>query len=230
MSNANHFIFIIIMSFMSMINAQAQKDTLIYIGDPLCSWCYGISPEIEKVREAFPNIPFEMVMGGLRPGGRETITELRSFLREHWTEVFRATKQPFNFAILEKGDVIYDTEYACRAVVVADQLKPGIRFEYFKAVQKAFYQDNILPNDVDAYVQLAASFGIDAETFHKKFKGSQSKADTYSEFDLAASMGVTSFPTLIAKMNGKLFLVSAGYANADTLIAKLKGRGFGEEE
>jgi putative protein-disulfide isomerase len=201
---------------------------LIYVGDPMCSWCYGFAPELDSVRAAFPDIPFEVVMGGLRPGGRETMLDLRGFLREHWTEVFRATGQKFNFAILEQGDVIYDTEYACRAVVVADQLKPGIRLEYFKAVQKAFYQDNILPNDVDAYVQLAISMGMDGKTFHEKFKHRQSKADTYSEFELAAAMGVRSFPTLIAKMNGKLYLVSNGYSKADKMIALLHGKEFGE--
>jgi putative protein-disulfide isomerase len=207
----------------------SQRDTLIYIGDPLCSWCYGFAPEIQKVKDAFSNIPFEMVMGGLRPGSRETIAELRSFLQDHWMEVNKSTNQPINFAILKQGDVIFDTEYACRAVVVADQLKPGIRFEFFNAIQKAFFIQNELPNDVDVYVQLAASLGIDPEVFHIKFKNSQSKMDTYSEFDLAAAMGITTFPTLLAKTNGKLYRLASGYTPAAKIIAQLKGRGFGEQ-
>jgi putative protein-disulfide isomerase len=204
-----------------------QGDTLIYIGDPLCSWCYGFAPELDNVRAAFPDVPFEMVMGGLRPGGRESISDLSSFLKEHWTEVYRKTKRPFNFGILKQGDVIYDTEYACRSVVVAGQLMPDKKYEYFQAVQNAFYQDNILPNDVDAYVQIAIKIGMDGRTFHEKFKKRQSKADTYSEIDLAAKMGVTSFPTLIAKRNGKLFIVAQGYTDSEIMIAKLRGREFG---
>lgn len=42
-----------------------------YIGDPMCSWCWGISPTVSKVM-AFceaEGIEFSMTMGGLRAGG-----------------------------------------------------------------------------------------------------------------------------------------------------------------
>ncbi len=217
------------MSSITLDQLQAQSgDTLIYIGDPLCSWCYGFGPELDSVRAAFPDVPFEMIMGGLRPGGRESMADLRGFLREHWTEVYKATKMPFNFAILDQGDVIYDTEYACRAVVVAGQINPALKAPFFKEVQKAFYQDNILPNDIDAYVQIAIKMGLDGQDYHTRLKNRQSKADTYSEIDLAATMGVRSFPTLIVKMNGKLYIAASGYTKSEIIIAKLKGRGLGE--
>jgi putative protein-disulfide isomerase len=224
------YLLIILFGMITTSKSMAQQDTLIYIGDPLCSWCYGIAPDIAKVKAAFPNVPFEMVMGGLRPGGRESLMDLKKFLHHHWLEVAQTTGQKFNFGILEKGDVIYDTEYACRAVIVADQVMPGIKYDYFNAVQTAFYQDNIKPNDVDAYVQLAIKLGLDGQAFHKKFQHRQSRGDAYSEFDLAGAMGVKSFPTVIAKMNNKLYLVTSGYANADKMIAILKGRGFGEAD
>lgn len=28
-----------------------NKPALIYIGDPLCSWCYGIAPELDKLKK-----------------------------------------------------------------------------------------------------------------------------------------------------------------------------------
>ncbi len=205
---------------------SSQRDTLIYFGDPMCSWCYGFGPELDKIKTAFPNTPFEMVMGGLRPGGTEKMMELRDFLRDHWMEVQRASGQRFNFGILNQSSVLYDTEPACRAVILAGKINPEIKYEFFKAVQESFYIHNHLPNDDDTYVQIAAKFGIDAETFHARYKKDQAKMDAYSEFDLTTAMGVTGFPALIAKIDGKLYRVADGYQKADRIIKLLENRGL----
>lgn len=48
---------------------------LLYIADPMCSWCWGFSPIIEKVRDHFGEaLPMELLMGGLRPGTEEPMT------------------------------------------------------------------------------------------------------------------------------------------------------------
>lgn len=221
----NYFLGFILLFYFNMSWGQ-QKDTLIYIGDPMCSWCYGFSPELDKVIKAFPETSFEIVMGGLRPGGTEKMKDLRDFLNEHWTEVHRASGQRFNFAILKKSDITYDTEPACRAVILAGKINPPIKYEYFKAVQESFYIHNNLPNDDDTYVQIAARLGLDPELFHQRFRKSQAKMDAYSDFDLAASLGVHSFPALIAKIDGKLYIVSNGYQKAERIIKLLQNRGL----
>lgn len=210
----------------SYLPTFGQGDTLIYIGDPMCSWCYGFSPELDKIKAAFPKTPMHMVMGGLRAGGTEKILDLKDFLRKHWQEVHAATGQDFNYKILTKNEVLYDTEPACRAVMLVGQLKPEVQYEYFKAVQHSFYYENNLPNDDNTYVALAQNFGIDGATFNAAFKNPQSKMDVYSEFDLAASMGITSFPTLIAKINGKLYVATNGFQKAEKIITLLKNRGL----
>ncbi|MBK8626081.1 MAG: DsbA family protein [Saprospiraceae bacterium] len=204
----------------------SQQDTLIYIGDPMCSWCYGFGPELAKIKAAFPETPFEMVMGGLRAGGTETMVDLKDFLKDHWQEVQEATGQPFNYAMLNQHEVVYDTEPSCRAVMVAGRLKPEIKYAYFKAVQESFYFHNTLPNDDDTFVQLAVKFGIDGETFHKLFKKQQSKLDVFSEFELAQKLGVQGFPSLIAKIDGKLYMVTNGYQKAERIIKLLENRGL----
>ena len=49
---------------------------LIYFADPMCSWCYGFWPVIAAVQAAFgETLPIRLVMGGLRPGTTEVMTE-----------------------------------------------------------------------------------------------------------------------------------------------------------
>lgn len=205
---------------------SAQRDTLIYVGDPMCSWCYGFGPELDKIKEAFPNTPMEMVMGGLRAGGTETMMELKDFLYDHWMEVQQASGQKFNFTILDKRDLRYNTEPACRAVWVAGQLDPKSKYPFFKATQESFYMNNQLPGEEDTYVSIANKLGLDTESFLKMFRSKESKAEIYSEFELAQKMGIAGFPSLVAKIDGKLFLVTNGYQKADKIITLLRNKGL----
>ncbi len=54
---------------------------LLYFADPMCSWCYGFAPQILQEKSNYPEIDFQLVMGGLRPFGRETMPEIGGFLR-----------------------------------------------------------------------------------------------------------------------------------------------------
>ena len=51
-------------------NNMPNKNEIIYIGDPMCSWCWGISPALIQLRNHFAkDMAFRIVVGGLRPGG-----------------------------------------------------------------------------------------------------------------------------------------------------------------
>lgn len=216
----------ILLTFLNIQLAKSQNDTLIYIGDPMCSWCYGFGPELDKIIKAFPNTPFEIIMGGLRPEGRETIGDLKEFLWNHWKEVQIRSGQKFNFSILNKEEMFYDTEPACRAVVIMRRLNHDCAYDFYKAAQHSFFYENIDPLEGETYARLAKDFGVDEEIFLDLFNDEQSKADTYSDFSLAEAMGIHSFPTLIAKIDNKLYLVSNGFQNAEQLILRLKAKGL----
>jgi putative protein-disulfide isomerase len=218
--------FLILYFTMMLHTLSAQRDTLIYIGDPMCSWCYGFGPELDKIKAAFPNTPLEMVMGGLRAGGTETMMELKDFLHDHWMEVQQATGQQFNFSILDKKELHYDTEPACRAVMIAGQLDPQSKYSFFKAAQESFYFYNNMPGDEETYIHIAHTLGFDVEAFGTMYRSKESKAAIYNEFELSQKMGVTGFPSLVAKIDGKLYLVTNGYQKADKLITLLRNKGL----
>ena len=58
---------------------------LLYIADPLCSWCYGFGPELARVLERHPDAELDLLMGGLRPYNTERMSErFKEMLRGHW--------------------------------------------------------------------------------------------------------------------------------------------------
>ena len=100
---------------------------VIYVGDPMCSWCWGISPQLNQLKEkARANqISYQIVLGGLRPGGGDEWNEnFKNFLKHHWEEVNTRSGQPFGFELFERDTFNYDTEPACRAVVAMRSLEP----------------------------------------------------------------------------------------------------------
>ncbi|MGB0840012.1 MAG: DsbA family protein [Chitinophagales bacterium] len=198
------------------------KPTLIYFGDPMCSWCYGFSPELSKVLEELSDtIDFEMVMGGLRPYGTQSMGELKSFLTHHWEEIGQLTNQSFKYDILD-ADLLYDTEPSSRAVVVARHLKPSCVLDYFKEAQYGFYAENNAPNEVATFVQIAEKFGIDGKKFQRLFESDSIKQATKKEFEYAGEMGVRGFPSLVLSVNGQGYLLSSGYTKAADIQAKIE--------
>lgn len=197
---------------------QAQNPTIIYIGDPMCSWCYGFAPEITKVKEALPHYEFKLVLGGLRPQGTETMADLGDFLEEHWREIEKRTGQPVNYAILKDESFVLDTDPGSRAVVVAREMNPELELEFFKAVQHAFYVKNQDMTKVETFVEIAEEFGLDRTAFEEKFGSEEARYQTRADFQLAAEMGIRGFPSVAVRHNGQLFLAANGYREAEDLL------------
>lgn len=206
-------------------NAMAQNETslektlkLIYIGDPMCSWCYGFAPEIDAIYKNYKDIPLEIVLGGLRPNSQQKIAELKEFLKEHWIEIEQETGQKFSFDILEVDDYVYNTEPASRAVEVARTLDPAIALPFFKAVQTAFYFENKSTHDINTYLNIAKQFELDTEKFENLFSSKTIIERTNNDFVKSAEMGVRGFPTLVLQNGERFHLITNGYQKAEVLI------------
>lgn len=208
---------------MASTNISAQeKPTLIYVGDPMCSWCYGFGNEIAEVISKLGNeVELEIVMGGLRPYNTQTMSDLKEFLTEHWHDVNKASQQPFKYEILDT-ELLYDTEPACRAVLVARELQANSAMLYFHKVQTAFYAENKNPHLTSTYADIAQKMGMDRDIFIKKFESEQYKKLIKEDFLKASQLGVRSFPTVLLKYKGEQHIVAAGYAKAEKVLKAIR--------
>lgn len=203
---------------------QDNNNYLIYIGDAMCSWCYGFSPELDQVIIDNPSFELKLIMGGLRPYSKEKAIGMANFLKSHWVEINNRTNQPFSYEILKDENFVYDTEPASRAIVVARTMDPSIEYDFFKAVQMAFYRDNKNTNDLENYLPIAAKFNIELNAFERFFNSQEIKTRTNGDFHLSKQFGIKGFPSLILKHNGNLTQLSNGYteaSNINTIITKI---------
>lgn len=198
---------------------QVHDREIIYVGDPMCSWCYGFSSTITRMRDEFQDrAPTRLVMGGFRPDGTHLVTASYSeFLRGHWTEIGARTGQKFSFGILEKTGWIYNTERPCRAVVAMRELDESKTWHFLYAVQRAFYFDNHDSNDENSYAAVAERFGIDRAKFLTCYQSDTTRKLTEREFQFARYLGVDSFPTVVGRDGNDYFLITKGYRPIEDL-------------
>lgn len=198
---------------------------IIYIGDPMCSWCYGFSPVIQSLYKSFRDrVKFTMRMGGLHPGNDYIVDQkYRDFLVGHWQEVENRTGQVFSFDNLAELGWIYDTEKACRAVVVLRKLKPEDEFAYFAKIQEGFYRYDRDPHDPMTFASAAKEFGVDQDTFLELYNDPASSQKTWDEFGWAQSLGVRGFPTVLVRDGEEYALLTNGYQPLEQLEAPLEG-------
>lgn len=195
---------------------------LLYIADPMCSWCYGFGPQLRALLGELPGTPVEVVMGGLRPFNREPMSErFRAMLREHWTHVHEASGLPLAPAALEIGGFVYDTEPACRAVVTVRSMDPARVLDFLAAVQTAFYRDIRDVTRANVLADIAAECGLPRESFLQALESGEMRDATREDFATSQRLGVGGFPTLAAGIRDQLYLVSSGFSMAGVLRERL---------
>lgn len=143
------------------------------------------------------------------------------FLRKHWEEIAAMTGQPFSFDILQNRDFIYHTEAPCRAVWVARQINPEKAFDFFKAIQKAFYFHNFDTNAIDTYLRICEQMALDTNQFQSLYLSEEAREKTEEEFEKARMLGVSGFPTLLLQWGETYKMLARGYENYEKMQGTL---------
>lgn len=192
---------------------------LIYVGDPMCSWCWGIANDLEQIKEEYSDkLGFEILLGGLRPGGGEEWTsEFREMIKSHWEHVEQASGQPFDYSFFDRDQFNYDTEPPARAVRVVRDLNPDKEWLFFKSLQKMFYAENRNIDDLNELEKACSETDIDFHQFQQKFLSQEYKQLVNKDFMFAQQMGIRGFPSVVLKKGEEYHAVTMGYSNYDRM-------------
>jgi putative protein-disulfide isomerase len=198
---------------------------LVYVGDPMCSWCWGMAPVIEQLEDRY-RLPLRVVIGGLRPGPAAAVMDepLKRFLGHHWREVHRMTGQPFDHGIFDWEGWRYDTEIPAVAVVTMRELRGEQTLAFFTRLQRAFYVENRDITNPDSYPDLVTAFDVDADRFMDVFQSDAMRKRAWEDFAEARELGVMGFPTVLLKEEERYAWVARGYAPLEQLDAVLNSR------
>ncbi|MEO8326295.1 MAG: DsbA family protein [Nitrospirota bacterium] len=197
-----------------------MANSLIYVVDPMCSWCWGFSPVIEEiVRRYRDHVRIKVLLGGLRPDNTEPFDDRRrAYILSHWHAVYERTGQPFNFDFHPEPSFTYDTEPSSRAMIVVRQLAQDREFVFLSSVQEAFYVKHMDVTHEEILADLASRGGIDRDRFLKGFNDSVIKELVWHDFDRARQLGVSSFPSLLGQNGNDHIRLTQGYQPTGVLV------------
>ena len=191
---------------------------LIFVLDPMCSWCWGLHPVIESLRkEHSDSYSFSLVMGGLRTTGQmEWDAQSKAYLKQNWDAVTQTTEQPFNPMLLNKTKFDYNTYPSCKAVITVKELF-GIAtaFSYLADIQKAFYTK---AKDITSLEVLTHYVTQDKASFLEFYYSDRAELLMQHDFSKARSMGANAFPSIVKiDEDGHMVCVS-GYRNLKEIL------------
>ena len=178
---------------------RMQKE-LLFVVDPMCSWCWGFAPIIEELRTTLGDeYRFSLVLGGLRTKGEMPWNDTsKEYLRGHWKQVSQRTGQAFSDSLFEKEFFDYDTYPACKAVITVRELF-GMQsaFVYLHTIQEAFYTRAEDITNVDILSDLLSCVESDSTSFRTFFESERAQLLIEHDFAKARSMGANAFPSVV---------------------------------
>lgn len=200
---------------------------LIYVGDPLCSWCYGFGPQLEALLAQHADLELSIVLGGLRAYEKDPMPAARKLeIGGYWKRVHELTGATFaplaQHGAMARDDFVYDTEPACRAVVTARTLDPSRALALYHAIQAAFYRDGRDVTQSGVLVDVAAESEFERAAFAAALDSDAMREATRGDFETAAGWGIRGFPALVIEADRELSLLASGYASADELRVRLE--------
>lgn len=197
---------------------NSRAPHLIYVADPMCSWCYAFGPELDAVL-ASTQLPIRLVMGGLFTGDRTLPLDddLRRYLRDTWDRVSESSGRPVSFDPLEWEGWTYDTERSCTAVIAARTIDGGLALPMFDRIQRAFYTEARDVADGDELAALSVDIGIEQTVFEAAYESAVGSM-TNVDFDEAKDLGAIGFPMLVLDTGEEHVTVAAGYMRAPRIV------------
>ncbi|MGE8498695.1 MAG: DsbA family protein [Pseudomonas sp.] len=186
---------------------------LLYVMDPMCSWCWGFAPVLASLAEqaAAAGVSTHLIVGGLRRDRVAIDAAARVRYLGYWQAVNASTGQLFNFEEGLPEGLVYDTEPACRALVTARHLDIESVRPLAERIQEAFYTEGRDVTQASVLVELAEQAGLPRIEFAGAFDSAEQHVATAADFTWVQDLGIAGFPTLLAERDGQLALLTNGY-------------------
>ncbi|GAB2764451.1 DsbA family protein [Streptomyces bullii] len=197
---------------------------LVYVFDAYCGWSHGFSAPLREITSRHPELPVEVVSGGLFTGGRRVPMSAFGYIQGANRQISERTGARFGEAyrrLADEGSFVMDSEAAARGVAALRRAAPDRAAELVTDLQRAFYVDGQSLSDPATYRQLADAAGLDADAVVDFFEAPEARAEAAADFRRAAELGVTGFPTLLAVDGERVTTLAHGHATIDEVDRRL---------
>lgn len=198
---------------------------LVYVHDPMCSWCWAFAPVYERLRRRLPDtVTTTRLLGGLAPDDDTPMApQMRDYLEATWRRIMVVVPGTcFNFAFWSDNTPRRSTWPACRAVIAAREQEPTAEAAMIGAIQRAYYLDARNPSDKATLVAIAAENGLDAAAFSAALDAPSTREILATEIGTARRLAADSFPSLRLLVDGRVTPITVDYHDPAPMDAAIR--------
>ncbi|WP_419826475.1 DsbA family protein [Sphingomonas sp.] len=182
---------------------------LHYVYDPLCGWCYAVTPMVDAVAAA--GIPLSLHGGGLWDAPTRLAREKLAYIRQSDARIGALTGQQFGDAYLNGllGDnaTVFWSQPTIAAVLAAGELEPGAERRMLHAIQQAHYVAGLRVVESDVLAVVAAGIGLDQDAFAAAFAPDAAADHIERTRRFMARAGLSGFPGFVLENGPELVRV-----------------------
>lgn len=205
--------------------------TVTYLFDPLCGWCYGASPAIQKLGQ-HDGLTLELAPTGLFAGGGRTMDA--AFANYAWSNdqrIAKLTGQRFTEAyrqnVLGRHGSRFDSATTTLALTAVALTEPQRELETLKVLQEARYVHGLDTNAMPVVESLLRDLGLGAAADRLAAGDAELLAANAARIQKAQGLmqtfGAQGVPTLVVTDdNGsRLLRGNALYVSFDSLLSHI---------
>jgi len=200
------------------------SQTLIYIHDPMCSWCWGFRPVWQQVQRAVAGkLDVRYVLGGLAADTDETMPEeMRLNVLDNWRRIQREIPgTEFNYDFWTRCSPRRSTYPACRAIIACRMQQPELENEMLLLIQQAYYLLARNPSDLDVLVALAEQLGLDTRQFVDDIQSEVCQNVLLEEIEFCREINISSFPSLVLKQGKSYTSLDIDYNSSTFILSQI---------
>ena len=187
-----------------LIDLKQQKKTitLYYATDPICSHCWALEPVLNRfLYEYGHKLKVQPLMGGLLASwngfaDRSNGIQKPADVEQHWKEVGVHSRMPIDGS-LWKDNPILSSYPPSRVYKVIEREHAGRAMEFLRKAREAVFAFNRNIGEEQVLVDLVNTMGLDGGQIFKQSEEETAQDLLNQDFELAASLGVRGFPTMI---------------------------------
>lgn len=209
----------------SLITAGKKPVKVIYFTDPICSACWGIEPQLRKLKlEYGDSVEVDYRMGGMLKDWSYNNGEISkpSDVAHHWDEVSAYYDMPIDGDVWLEDPL--DSSFPASIAFKAAQMQNNEKaILYLREVREMVFVKKMNIAKWENLVQAAKNIGLDVEKFKAHYEG-HAKVLFEEDLKMARQYGVRGFPTLFfTDASGRTELVygSKPYSAFEQTLLKL---------
>jgi len=200
------------------------NNTLYYIHDPMCSWCWAFRPTWLKVLNELPiHIRVSLLLGGLAPDSNLSMPlETQQYVQDNWIKIQKSIPgTEFNYDFWTLNVPRRSTYLSCRAVICAKKQHSNFEALMITGIQKAYYLNAQNPSNEEILSKIAKDIGLNEKLFNLDLKSTEVNKILLNQIKVTKTMPISGFPSLVLVKEGLLKRIKIDYLKSNYIINQI---------